>query len=113
MNEISLFPQVDSPPESSGAGTWTEAELTRTILGSSPHVQYLLRELAEGGSVRGSQLKSQRVAYAICQRICSSAGKDSLVQLHDEDGERVYELNPKYRSIIGPLVARAEEPPAG
>ncbi len=112
MNEISLFPQMGAPPPvAGGPETWTESELTRAVLAASPHVQYLLRELSEAPFVRASELKSQRVAYAIAQRICSSAGRDPMVLIGEENGERVYSLNPKYRSVITPLVAQAVQPP--
>ena len=112
MNEISLFPPTgDPPPVAGGPDTWTDSELTRAVRAASPHVQYLLRELSEAPFVRASQMKSQRVAYAIAQRICSSARKDPMVLIGEEEGERVYSLNPKYRSVIAPLVAQVEQPP--
>ena len=90
---------------------WDREELADAVQSSSPHVQYLLHELSRAPRVGASQLKSKRVAYAIVQRICNSAGKDSLVLVEDEDGEKQYFLNPRYRDDIRPLVADAKEPP--
>ena len=104
MAEVQLFGAVSK-------SAWESDELADAVQGSSPHVQYLLKELSEKDSVRASELKSKRVAYAIVQRICNSAKKDSLVFAEDEDGEKVYSLNPQYREQVTGLVKDATEPP--
>jgi hypothetical protein len=90
---------------------WDESELADALESASAHVRYLLKELSEKDSVKASELKSKRVAYAIVQRICNSSGKDSLVLVEEQNGEKVYSLNPKYRRAVTPLVAEASEPP--
>ena len=104
MSDIQLFPQV-------ARSKWGEDELGDAIQSSSPHVQFLLKELSEAERVAASDLKSKRVSYAIVQRICSSAGKDPLVLVDDENGEKMYRLNPTYRTQVSPLVVDVTPPP--
>lgn len=104
MAEVQFFGAVSR-------SAWEDDELADAVQSASAHVRYLLRELSENGSVRASDLKSKRVAYAIVQRICNSSSKDSLVIADEEEGEKVYSLNPRYRTKLAPLVKDAPEPP--
>ncbi len=56
MSDIQLFPQV-------ARSKWGEDELGDAIQSSSPHVQFLLKELSEAERVAASDLKSTKPPY--------------------------------------------------
>ncbi|HET9480820.1 MAG TPA: hypothetical protein VFP98_03620 [Candidatus Polarisedimenticolia bacterium] len=106
MTDVQLFPQVHR-------GRWSEEELAESLQDASGHVRFLLKELSDVEELAASELRSKPVAYAIQQRICNSANKDSLVFAKSDPatGEKMYRINSEYRDWIRPLVADATEPP--
>ena len=90
---------------------WSDDELTEAVQSASAHVRFLLKELSQSDHVPARELKSKRVAYAIVQRICNSANKDSLVLADVNGGEKTYHLHPDYRDKVVPLVRDAPVPP--
>ncbi len=118
LNDVEFMtgdPDADSAaPAVSVAGArsrWSDAELEMTLGDSSSHVRFLLRELAEGGEVLASDLKSRPVSYAQVQRICNSRGKEALVVPGYGAGAKCYSLHPSYKATIAKLVADAAAPP--
>lgn len=108
---VTAPPDRASAPATAGRSRWSDAELEATLADASSHVRFLLRELAEGGEVAASNLKSRPVSYAQVQRICNSRGKDALVIPGSRDDARSYSLHPSYRATIARLVADAVVPP--
>jgi hypothetical protein len=98
-------------PAAAGRTPWRREELEMVLTDASSHVRFLLKELAEGGEVPTSRLKSRPVAYAQVQRICSSRGNEPLVVPSLNGGVKSYSLHPAYREQVARLVAEAVVPP--
>ena len=111
MTEVQLFPKVHR--HEVHRNKLSDDELSAALSEASPHVRYLLKELTQTDEIPASKLKSKRVSYAIVQRICNSAGKDSLVGTREDDatGEKIYRVNDEYRDAVKPMVAAAQVPP--
>ena len=113
LNDVE-FMTGDPAAETVASGSrsrWSDAELETTLGDSSSHVRFLLRELADGGEVLASDLKSRPVSYAQVQRICNSRGKEALVVPGYRAGAKCYSLHPSYRATVAKLVADAAAPP--
>ena len=114
MTGVEIFgtaPALETPDAAPARGKWEREELELALGASSAHIRFLLRELSLAPEVAAGSLQSKPVAYAQVQRVCNSRGKDPLVISTERGGEKLYSLNPAYRSLVTTIVAEATLPP--